>query len=79
MSAPSHRDRDHSATSRIFLGNLASERTNSEELERIFTKYGRILEVVIRKRFLRIVLKPLTDPLVLVLFSLIVPNPHKLQ
>lgn len=37
--------------SRIFLGNLASEKTSKEELSSIFNVYGHILEVVIRKSF----------------------------
>jgi hypothetical protein len=37
---------------RIFLGNLASEKTSKEELHRIFSKYGKIIEdIVIRKSF----------------------------
>ena len=38
--------------SRIFLGNLASEKTSKEELYSIFRKYGNIVEdIVIRKSF----------------------------
>eukprot|EP01119_Soliformovum_irregulare_P010722 TRINITY_DN2646_c0_g1_i1.p1 TRINITY_DN2646_c0_g1~~TRINITY_DN2646_c0_g1_i1.p1 ORF type:complete len:646 (-),score=156.22 TRINITY_DN2646_c0_g1_i1:13-1950(-) len=39
-------------SSRLFLGNLASERTTKGELRRIFEKYGKIVEdVVMRKSF----------------------------
>ena len=38
--------------SRIFLGNLASERTSKSELRRIFEPYGRIIEdPVVRRSF----------------------------
>lgn len=38
--------------SRIFLGNLASEKTSLAELMQIFSRYGRIIEEpVIRKSF----------------------------
>ncbi len=37
---------------RIFLGNLPSVKTSKEELERIFSKYGKIVEdIVLRKSF----------------------------
>eukprot|EP01114_Cavostelium_apophysatum_P018480 TRINITY_DN5720_c0_g1_i1.p1 TRINITY_DN5720_c0_g1~~TRINITY_DN5720_c0_g1_i1.p1 ORF type:complete len:460 (+),score=82.61 TRINITY_DN5720_c0_g1_i1:169-1548(+) len=36
---------------RIFIGNLASEKTSKEELSDIFARYGKIEEVVIRKSF----------------------------
>jgi RNA recognition motif-containing protein len=36
---------------RIFLGNLASERTSKEELSRIFGKYGNIEDIVMRRSF----------------------------
>jgi RNA recognition motif-containing protein len=35
---------------RIFLGNLASERTSKEELQRIFSKYGEIVEDIVMRR-----------------------------
>ncbi len=37
--------------SRIFVGNLASERTSEGDLRRIFGGYGEILEVVVRRSF----------------------------
>jgi RNA recognition motif-containing protein len=37
---------------RIFIGNLASEKTSKEEIARIFGKYGQIVEEpVLRKSF----------------------------
>lgn len=36
---------------RIFLGNLASEKTSKEEIRHIFERYGHIDEVVMRKSF----------------------------
>jgi RNA recognition motif-containing protein len=36
--------------SRIFLGNLASERTSRRELYEIFSKYGRITEEIVLRR-----------------------------
>ncbi|KAH3745300.1 heterogeneous nuclear ribonucleoprotein C1/C2 [Pelomyxa schiedti] len=41
----------YNPNSRIFLGNLPSERTSKQELNDIFSRYGRILEIVIRKSF----------------------------
>lgn len=38
------------ANCRIFLGNLASERTSKEELYSIFSKYGPIVEDVVMRR-----------------------------
>ncbi len=39
-------------SSRIFLGNLPSEKTSREELTQIFSKYGQIVEeIVLRKSF----------------------------
>lgn len=35
---------------RIFLGNLASERTSKEDLYRIFSKYGNIIEEIVMRR-----------------------------
>jgi RNA recognition motif-containing protein len=38
--------------SRLFVGNLASERTSARELYDIFSKYGNIIEdIVIRRSF----------------------------
>lgn len=36
---------------RIFLGNLPSERTSQKELSDIFSKYGKIEEIVVKKSF----------------------------
>ncbi len=45
MSAPSN------DIARIFLGNLQSEATTVPELTEIFSKYGRVVEVVIKRSF----------------------------
>ena len=37
--------------SRIFIGNLASEKTSTEQLRKIFSKYGEIVEIVLRRSF----------------------------
>ncbi len=37
--------------SRIFLGNLASDRTSERELRDMFLRYGNVKEVVVRKGF----------------------------
>jgi RNA recognition motif-containing protein len=38
------------ANCRIFLGNLASEKTSRKELMEIFGKYGRIVEEIVMRR-----------------------------
>ncbi len=43
--------KDFDLSCRIFIGNLASEKTSKEELEEVFSKYGRIVEIVLRKSF----------------------------
>lgn len=40
-----------SPNSRIFLGNLPSERTSKEELYEVFGKYGKIEDIVLRRSF----------------------------
>jgi len=35
---------------RIFLGNLASEKTSRKELQEIFSKYGEIVEEIVLRR-----------------------------
>lgn len=42
---------DYALSCRIFVGNLASERTSREELTDVFSKYGKIVDIVIRKSF----------------------------
>jgi hypothetical protein len=37
--------------SRLFVGNLASEKTSREELARIFAQYGDIFEVVLKESY----------------------------
>ena len=36
---------------RLFIGNLASEKTSEKELREIFEKHGRVIEIIIRKSF----------------------------
>ena len=42
---------DYALSCRIFVGNLASERTSREELTKLFSKYGGIVDIVLRKSF----------------------------
>jgi RNA recognition motif-containing protein len=37
--------------SRIFIGNLPSEKTSKAELEQIFSKYGKVYDVILRRSF----------------------------
>jgi hypothetical protein len=37
--------------SRIFIGNLPSEKTSKAELEQIFRKYGIVYDVILRRSF----------------------------
>jgi RNA recognition motif-containing protein len=37
--------------SRLFIGNLATERTSQQELNSIFSNYGRVLDVVLLKSY----------------------------
>lgn len=50
MRSPPQDDSDP-PNSRIFLGNLPSERTSRDELYEIFSKYGTIKEVIMRRSF----------------------------
>lgn len=42
---------DFALSCRIFVGNLASERTSKEEVTKLFSQYGEIIDIVIRKSF----------------------------
>lgn len=42
---------DFTLSCRIFVGNLASERTSRDELREVFKKYGDIVDIVLRKSF----------------------------
>jgi RNA recognition motif-containing protein len=42
---------DFTLSCRIFVGNLASERTSRDELTEVFSKYGEIVDMVVRKSF----------------------------
>jgi RNA recognition motif-containing protein len=37
--------------SRIFIGNLPSEKTSKAELQQIFSKYGKVEDVILRRSF----------------------------